>query len=91
MEKQITKEQLVEFAKRIYQQGCFGHFDLMESYCEAVSSEFFGGLQGIVGNEKMHKLEMFPALNLNAVSVSQEMLVFDSHVTITDSTTNHQR
>lgn len=84
MEKQINRDQLVAFAKRVYQQACFGHLDLMEGFCEAASSEFFNGLSACA---QPVRLDTFPQLiSVPTVTVSQEIMTFDSQLTITNTT-----
>lgn len=39
----ISQDDLLAFAKKIYDEGCYGYMDLKESVCEALIREFIDG------------------------------------------------
>lgn len=91
MERQINRDQLVDFAKKVYQRACFGHLDLMDNFCEAAASELFNELPDsnnqLNVNQFSHlKHDQFPHVNMSTITVSQETVTFDSHLTITNTT-----
>lgn len=44
----LTKDELENFAKKIYEEACFGYLDLKESVCEKMVSDFLDGKEQIV-------------------------------------------
>lgn len=91
MERQINKDQIVAFAKKVYQRACFGHLDLMDDFCESAASELFNGLPASTNQLNIDqfphlKHDQFPHLNMSTITVSQETVTFDSHLTITNTT-----
>jgi hypothetical protein len=39
--KLINKEELLSFVKLVYQEGCFGHLDLIDNFCDNLVEDFY--------------------------------------------------
>lgn len=49
----ITNEELVDFARRIYEEACCGYLDLKDSVCDRMVRDFIDGRQIISGMQPM--------------------------------------
>lgn len=78
--KNITMEQLLEFAKRIYSDACFGHLDLLENYCQKNCEDFFNSLKSTnpLVIDSVSKFENFISTNS----------IYDANITITTNTSD---
>jgi hypothetical protein len=43
----VSKEELISLASRIYEEGCYGYLDLKNSVCDKIISDFLDGKKEI--------------------------------------------
>jgi len=49
----ITNEELIDFARRIYEEACCGYLDLKDSVCDRMVRDFIDGRQIISGMQPL--------------------------------------
>lgn len=85
--KLIKKEELLSFVKKIYEEGCYGHLDLIDNFCEKEVEEFFQKLPIGKIYEPVTKIDLNPLMpNFNYIA-NPEIFTNSSQVTITNNTT----
>lgn len=94
----VSKSQLLEFARTVYSDACYGHLDLVENYCEKAVDGIFRSLAshsvegkkpdgGWMSDDLVRSLPsviMPPAQQQQNLFVTRQILTND--VTITNNT-----
>ncbi len=87
--KLINKEELLKLVKQVYEQACFGHYDLLESYCEKEVDSFYEKLPSGKIHESITKLDLTPRMpSFGQYLITPELATNFSNVTITNNTTD---
>jgi len=89
--KNVTMEQLLEFTRKIYADACFGHLDLLDSYCEINCEKFFNSLKianpmviDSVSNFEINSDDIVVNYSQPHFIISND--IYDGSITITSNT-----
>jgi len=86
--KIINKEELLIFVKSIYENGCYGHFDLKDSHCEKQVDKFFDNLPNAKAPDSTFKLDVIPRMPNFHYITNPEIFTNSTQITISSNTTD---